>query len=79
MSYGRYKELALLGRGGMARVVLAALPGAAGVQKLLVIKEILPEYAQDPEYIGMFTDEARLATRVEHPNLVQTYEFSEDE
>jgi len=78
MSYGRYKELALLGRGGMARVVLAALPGAAGVQKLLVIKEILPEYAQDPEYIGMFTDEARLATRLEHPNLVQTYEFSED-
>ena len=77
MSFGRYRELALLGHGGMARVVLAALPGAAGVQKLLVIKEMLPELARDPEYIGLFTDEARVATRLDHPNLIQTYEFNE--
>lgn len=77
MSFGRYRELALLGHGGMARVVLAALPGAAGVQKLLVIKEMLPELARDPEFIGLFTDEARVATRLDHPNLIQTYEFNE--
>jgi serine/threonine-protein kinase len=78
MSYGRYRELALLGRGGMARVLLATLSGAAGVQKLLVIKEILPELAHDPEMVTMFTDEARIATRLEHPNLIQTFELSQE-
>jgi serine/threonine-protein kinase len=75
--YGRYREIALLGQGGMARVVLAALPGPHGVQKLLVVKEMLPELAEDAEYVGMFTDEARLASRLDHPNLVQTYELAE--
>ena len=75
--FGRYREIALLGQGGMARVVLAALPGPAGTQKLLVVKEMLPELAQDPEFVGMFTDEARLACRLDHPNLIQTYELAE--
>jgi serine/threonine protein kinase len=75
--FGRYREIAVLGQGGMARVVLAALPGPHGVQKLLVVKEMLPELAEDSEYVGMFTDEARLASRLDHPNLVQTYELAE--
>ncbi len=75
--FGRYREIAVLGQGGMARVVLAALPGPAGTQKLLVVKEMLPELAQDAEFVGMFTDEARLACRLDHPNLIQTYELAE--
>lgn len=75
--FGRYREIALLGQGGMARVVLAALPGAAGTQKLLVVKEMLPELAADPEFVAMFTDEARLACRLDHPNLIQTFELAE--
>ena len=75
--FGRYREIALLGQGGMARVVLAALPGPAGTQKLLVVKEMLPELAADPEFVGMFTDEARLACRLDHPNLIQTFELAE--
>lgn len=59
----------------MARVVLAALDGPLGVQKLLVIKEMLPELAKDPEFVTMFTDEARIASRLDHPNVVQTYEL----
>jgi serine/threonine protein kinase len=78
MSFGRYRELALIGQGGMARVVLAALASARGVQKLLVIKELHAEFAADAEYVGMFSDEARLATRLDHPNLIQTYEFVEE-
>ncbi len=78
MSFGRYRELALIGQGGMARVVLAALASARGVQKLLVIKELHAEFAGDAEYVGMFSDEARLATRLDHPNLIQTYEFVEE-
>ena len=76
-AFGRYREIALLGQGGMARVVLAALPGAAGTQKLLVVKEMLPELAADPEFVAMFTDEARLACRLDHPNLIQTFELAE--
>jgi serine/threonine protein kinase len=78
MSFGRYREIAQLGQGGMARVVLAALPGALGVQKLLVIKEMLPELAADPDFVAMFVDEARLATRLDHPNLIQTFEIGEN-
>jgi len=78
MSFGRYRELALIGQGGMARVVLAALASARGVQKLLVIKELHAEFAADAVYVGMFSDEARLATRLDHPNLIQTYEFVEE-
>ncbi len=77
MSFGRYRDLALLGQGGMARVSLAALPGALGTQKLVVIKEILPELAIDPDFVAMFTDEARLVSRLEHPNLVQCFEVGE--
>ena len=76
--FGRYREIALLGQGGMAKVSLAALPGALGAQKLVVIKEILPELAVDPDFVAMFTDEARLAARLEHPNLVQTFDVGED-
>ncbi len=77
MSFGRYRELALLGQGGMARVSLAALPGALGTQKLVVIKEILPQLALDPDFVAMFTDEARLASKLDHPNLVQCFEVGE--
>jgi serine/threonine-protein kinase len=78
-AFGRYRELAILGQGGMARVLLVALDGPHGVQKLLVIKEMLPELAEDSEYVTMFCDEARLASRLDHPNVVHTYELVEKE
>ncbi len=71
---GRYREIALIGQGGMATVKLAALAGPLGIQKLLVVKEALPHLSSDPEFVAMFMDEARLASRFNHPNLIQTYE-----
>jgi serine/threonine protein kinase len=75
---GRYRLIAEIGRGGMATVYLAVAQGMARVHKLLVIKELLPEFATDPRYVQMFLSEARLATRLHHPNIVQTIEIGQD-
>lgn len=77
-TFGKYKPIAVLGRGGMATVFLAAATGPAGFTKLVVVKELKPELAEDPEFMAMFLDEARLAARLSHPNIVQTYEVAGD-
>ena len=75
---GKYRLIAVLGRGGMACVHLAVMHGPSGFNKLVVLKQIHPEYAEDPEVLGMFLDEARLAARLSHPNVVQTNEVGQD-
>src|SRR5689334_5546214 len=75
---GKYRLLATLGHGGMADVYLAAAQGPAGFNKLLVVKELRPALAQDSDFLGMFLDEARLAARLSHPNVVHTYETLND-
>ena len=64
-----------LGMGGMAEVFLAHKPGAEGTSKLLVVKRILPGYGTSRRFKTMFIEEANLATRLNHPNIVQVYEF----
>jgi serine/threonine protein kinase len=76
-TYGGYTLLAQLGEGGMAEVFLARKSGPGGFSKLQVIKRILPSLAKDPEFVQMFLDEARLAARFEHPNVVQVYDLGE--
>ncbi|RYE83091.1 MAG: serine/threonine protein kinase [Myxococcales bacterium] len=76
-TFGKYRLVAELGHGGMANVFLAASTGPASVTKLLVLKQIRPEMAGDPAFVEMFLDEARLAARVNHPNVVQTLEVGE--
>ena len=75
---GKYHRLVELGRGGMAIVYLAAMRGPQGFTKLVVLKEALAHLAQDPVFRRMFLDEARLAARLNHPNIVQTYEVGEE-
>jgi serine/threonine-protein kinase len=74
----KYRLIAEIGRGGMADVFLAVVQGPAGFNKLVVIKKTRPELAQDPEFLAMFLDEARLAARLNHPNVVQTTEVGQD-
>jgi eukaryotic-like serine/threonine-protein kinase len=78
-SIGAYRVIAKLGQGGMARVMLALKPGPAGFRKLMVIKQLREGIADDPEFLTMFLDEARLAARLDHPNVVHTYEVGEDD
>src|SRR3954470_22858278 len=75
---GKYRLIAGLGRGGMAAVHLAIVHGPSAFNKLVVIKQIHPHYAEDPEVLGMFLDEARLAARLSHPNVVQTNDVGQD-
>src|SRR5271154_3674495 len=74
---GKYKLLAELGRGGMANVYLAVARGPNGFNKLVVLKCLRSDLANDPELLAMFLDEARLAARLNHPHVVQTYEVGE--
>ena len=62
-----------IGAGGMAEVFLAKKRGAQGTFKQLVVKRILPEYAGSRRFRHMFIEEAQLATRLNHPNIVQIY------
>jgi serine/threonine-protein kinase len=75
---GRYRLIALLGEGGMARVFLALMKGPAGFNKLLVVKSMREDLV-DPDFVRMFMHEARLAAQLNHSNVVQTYEVGEHE
>ena len=76
---GKYRLIAELGHGGMSDVYLAVAKGMAGFRKLLVIKQLRPNLAEDEEFLAMFLDEARLAARLAHRNVVATHEVGEDE
>ncbi|HEY1959009.1 MAG TPA: serine/threonine-protein kinase [Polyangiaceae bacterium] len=71
----KYRRIVELGRGGMAVVSLTAMRSSHDVTKLVVVKELQANLAADPEYRTMFLDEARLAARLNHPNVVQTFEI----
>jgi serine/threonine-protein kinase len=75
---GRYELLVPIARGGMARVWAARQHGQRGFQKLVAIKVILPNLAEEPEFERMFLDEARIASGVHHPNVCEIYELGEE-
>ncbi|HVY38704.1 MAG TPA: serine/threonine-protein kinase [Polyangia bacterium] len=70
----RYDPIAAIGRGGMAELLLALAHAGQGARRLVVLKRIWPELASDLDFREMFLDEARLALRLNHPNVVQTYD-----
>ena len=75
--HAKYRLLLRLGRGGMAEVHIAVARGPAGFNKLVVVKRLLPALASDEGFREMFMQEARLAARLNHPNIVQTYEVGD--
>ena len=75
---GKFRDIVELGKGGMGDVVLTVAPGPVGFNKLLVVKRLRESLAGDPEFLRMFLDEARLAARLNHPNIVHTYEVGFD-
>ncbi len=75
---GRYELLAPLGKGGMASVFLARLRGPSGFEKLLAIKRIHPALTEDPRFVDMFLDEARVAAALQHPNIAQVFELGHE-
>ena len=73
--FGRYLLLRRLNIGGMAEVHLAKAVGMHGVERLVAIKRILPGVADDPEFVRMFVDEAKLSVQLSHANIAQTLEL----
>jgi len=71
----RYELVAELAAGGMATVYLARVLGMADFKRLFAIKRLHPHLAKEPEFISMFLDEARLAARLHHPNVVPIIEI----
>ena len=75
---GRYTLLGKLARGGMAELFLAKSEGIEGFEKIVVLKRILPSFAEDEEFIGLFLSEARLAAQLDHANIVHVHDIGRD-
>jgi serine/threonine protein kinase len=76
---GPYELGERLGLGGMAEVFVAYRAGPHGFAKKVAVKRILPELAQDPRFVAMFCDEARISAPLSHPNIVQVIDFGESQ
>ena len=75
---GRYTLRYRIAQGGMASVYLAQLAGSAGFDKWIAVKTIHPHIAESVRFVNMFLDEARLASKLEHPNLCSVLDFGEE-
>ena len=75
---GPYEITELLAAGGMAEIFLGQKPGPGGFRKQLVIKRISKKLIGDREIEMMFVDEARVQALLDHPNIVQIYDFGEE-
>ncbi|MDC0708523.1 serine/threonine-protein kinase [Stigmatella sp. ncwal1] len=74
-TYGNYHLVKRLALGGMAQIYLARRKGQDASPPLVVVKRILPHLAENLEFVRMFLDEARIAARLAHPNIVQLYDL----
>jgi serine/threonine-protein kinase len=75
---GRYEAFLQIGAGGMARVYLATQKLPGGASELVVIKQLKREVADDASVHALFVDEARIAMRLDHPNVVKTRDVVAD-
>jgi len=71
----RYEIVRKIATGGMAELFLAKQTGMEGFEKAVVLKRILAHLGQDDEFVSMFLDEARIAAKLSHPNVVQIYDL----
>ncbi len=72
---GRYALYGKIASGGMATVFFGRLLGPVGFSRTVAIKKLHPHFSEDPDFVSMFLDEARLAARIRHPNVVPTLDI----
>ncbi|MBC7793316.1 MAG: serine/threonine protein kinase [Clostridia bacterium] len=75
--FGKYRLIREIAIGGMAKIYLAAIDGPGGFSKMCVIKRILPEHHNFQEFSRMFVTEARVAALLNHPHIVQVFDFGQ--
>jgi tetratricopeptide (TPR) repeat protein len=73
--FGDYVLVEKIAQGGMAELFLAKRRGVEGFEKTVAIKRILPELSWNREFVSMFINEAKIAARLSHPNIVQIFDF----
>ena len=73
--FGRFEILKRIAAGGMAEIYLASQTGQQGFRKTVVLKRILPEFADDPRFVEMFVEEAKIAAALDHDSIVKVYDF----
>jgi serine/threonine-protein kinase len=76
---GPYELVRRIATGGMAEVYVARREGPRGFAKTVALKRILPQFASDGDFVAMFVDEARVCARLAHPNIVQVFDFGEEQ
>jgi len=73
--FGRFRLTQRIAVGGMGEVYLARYPTAAGIERMAVVKRILPHLSKDPSFVSYFLNEGRITSLLAHPNVVQTIEL----
>jgi eukaryotic-like serine/threonine-protein kinase len=73
--FGKYYLLERINVGGMAEVFRAKAFGVEGFERLVAVKRILPNIAEDKEFIRMFIEEAKLAVQLNHANIAQIFDL----
>src|SRR5690349_18702300 len=77
--FGKYYLLERVNVGGMAEVFKAKAYGVEGFERLVAVKRILPNIAEDEEFITMFIDEAKIAVQLQHANIAQIFDLGKVE
>lgn len=72
---GAYEILRPLAKGGMAELFLARAVGLEGFEKLVVLKRVLPHYAENPRFVRSFLDEAKLVAGFDHPHIAHVHDM----
>ncbi len=75
---GKYEVMELAGEGGMAKVYRGQTHGAAGFTRPVAIKRVLAPLSQNPVFLKMFVEEARVVSELDHPNIAQIHDFDRD-
>lgn len=75
---GKYEVIELAGEGGMAKVYRGQTHGAAGFTRPVAIKRVLAPLSQNPVFLKMFVEEARVVSELDHPNIAQIHDFDRD-
>src|SRR5450755_872071 len=75
--FGRYVLIERIGAGGMAEIFRAMTVGTEGFRRVLVVKRIRKSLDASPEFLRMFFDEAKISALLNHPYIVQVYDFGQ--